>query len=128
MQKNEYLLWETLEGQHGKLVENEDYVEAFNTKDDGKIKTVCYKYIERHRELRDQWREERIAKDTKKIEAKMKRDEERQQAEKRKRDQEVQEATAQAVKTKRLAKAAKPTTAPQTASATATSSTRPPIM
>eukprot|EP00971_Amphidinium_carterae_P306186 6085347-Amphidinium_carterae.2 len=57
------------------------------------MKEVCYKYFEKLRDLRDEWRAQQIEKDEKKLEAKNKREEERRQAEKRKRDEEAQRQT-----------------------------------
>eukprot|EP00971_Amphidinium_carterae_P256956 5101363-Amphidinium_carterae.3 len=80
---------------------------------------VCYKYLEKLRDLRNEWRAQQIKQDEKKPEAKNKREEERRQAEKRKRDEQAQQQT------ESMTAKARPTTAPSTSAAASTTPARP---
>eukprot|EP00971_Amphidinium_carterae_P320677 6373805-Amphidinium_carterae.1 len=116
MQKNVYL-WLQLNTQYGELDNNPDYINAFNDKDNEKMKEVCYKYFEKLKDIHDEWREQQIEEDEKKLEAKNKRAEEQRQAEKRKQDEEAQRHT------ETTTAKAKPTTARSTSESAAASTT-----
>eukprot|EP00971_Amphidinium_carterae_P105000 2079075-Amphidinium_carterae.1 len=125
MDKLDEQLWKQLEERDGKLSDNEDYIKAWDTRDEATMKIVCYNYTSRLMDnsdkLRHEWRKIQIEKDIKTNEIlwqkAQQKEEERQQAEKWKRDQEAQKAAMTGTTAK-----AKPTTAPELQPAAASSS------
>eukprot|EP00971_Amphidinium_carterae_P279021 5538977-Amphidinium_carterae.3 len=88
MKRLEELLWQQLEERDGKMIETEDYIRAFEERDEAKMKIVCYNFFKALRALQHQWRKQQVETDLKKNELYM------QKAERRKREQETQEAAA----------------------------------
>eukprot|EP00971_Amphidinium_carterae_P258293 5126931-Amphidinium_carterae.4 len=88
MEKLEERLWKQVDEERGgKLSDKESYITAWDARDDEKMNQICYMYFNAQRELRHQWRREQIDKDIQKNETnllKVKKREDRQQAEKRK--------------------------------------------
>eukprot|EP00971_Amphidinium_carterae_P337292 6474025-Amphidinium_carterae.3 len=61
-------LQKKLEDNYGKIEDTDEFKKAQKDRDDAKIKEMSYKTMDKLRELRDEWRAEKIAEDDRKQE------------------------------------------------------------